>query len=104
MDQILQGMRHVTCYINDVLITGETEDEHLSNLVEVLKRLQKHGVRSRRDKCHFMSDNAEYLGHRIDARGLHATNSKLKAIIDAPCPTNIQELYTCISWIVKLLL
>lgn len=29
MDQILQGMEHVACYIDDILVTGLTEQEHL---------------------------------------------------------------------------
>ena len=36
--QILQGMKHVTCYIDDVSITGEKEEVHLANLEEVLRR------------------------------------------------------------------
>ena len=44
MDTILQGMSKVTCYLNDTLITDITESEHLSNLEEVLRRLQEHGV------------------------------------------------------------
>ena len=44
MDTILQGIHHVLCYIDDLLITGETEEEHLRNLEEVLKRLQDHGI------------------------------------------------------------
>ena len=34
MDTILQGMSKVTCYLDDILITGATESEHLSNLEE----------------------------------------------------------------------
>ena len=92
MDQILQGMEHVTCYIDDVLITGVSEEEHLQNLTEVLRRLREHGVRLGRGKCHYMQDSVEYLGHRIDAHGLHATEDKLKAISEAPEPSNVQEL------------
>ena len=92
MDQILQGMEHVTCYIDDVLITGVSEEEHLQNLTEVLRQLREHGVRLGRDKCHYMQDSVEYLGHRIDAHGLHATEDKLKAIAEAPEPSNVQEL------------
>jgi len=44
MDTILQGIPHVLCYIDDILITGRTEEEHLHNLEEVLKRLQHHGL------------------------------------------------------------
>ena len=34
----------------------------------------------------------EYLGHRIDASGLHPTEAKVKAIVDAPTPKNLSEL------------
>ena len=39
MDSILQGMSHVICYIDDILIAGATISEHDNNLEEVLKRL-----------------------------------------------------------------
>ena len=59
MDQILQGMKHVTCYIDDVSITGETE-EHLANLEEVLRMFQEHNVRAKREK-RFMCDSVESI-------------------------------------------
>ena len=31
MDTILQGIPRVICYINDMLVTGKTEEEHLQN-------------------------------------------------------------------------
>ena len=92
MDQILQGMEHVTCYIDDVLITGATREEHLRNLAEVLRRFREQGIRLKLDKCRFLQDSVEYLGHKIDAQGLHTTDSKLQAIREAPPPTNVQEL------------
>ena len=39
-----------------------------------------------------MQTSVEYLGHRIDAEGLHTTDSKLTAITQAPTPRNVQEL------------
>ena len=33
-----------------------------------------------------------FLGHRIDAEGIHPTREKLKAIVEAPAPKNVQEL------------
>ena len=62
------------------------------NLSDVLQRLQNHGVRLKLEKCRFMEDSVEYLGHRVDSKGLHTTDSKLKAIVDAPSPRNAQEL------------
>ena len=45
MDKILQGIPGVVCYLDDILVTGRTEEEHLRNLKEFLRRLQNHGVR-----------------------------------------------------------
>ena len=45
MDTILQGAKGVACYIDDLIITGKSDCEHLANLEEVLKRLLRHGVR-----------------------------------------------------------
>ena len=33
-----------------------------------------------------------YLGHQIDARGLHPSSDKLDAVVNAPAPNNVQEL------------
>ena len=38
------------------------------------------------------TESVEYLGHRIDATGLHPTSDKLAAIHNAPSPSNVQEL------------
>ena len=40
----------------------------------------------------FMGESMEYLGHRIDAQGLHPTGDKLAAIRDAPQHENVSEL------------
>lgn len=45
MDTILQDLKGVICYIDDILITGASEEEHLESLEQVLRRLQEYGVR-----------------------------------------------------------
>ncbi|XP_056138781.1 uncharacterized protein K02A2.6-like, partial [Lampris incognitus] len=92
MDQILQGLEHVTCFLDDILVTGRTREEHLRNLDEVLSRLESYGVRVKRAKCDFMQEKVEYLGHLIDKEGLHPTETKVAAIVNAPQPTNVTEL------------
>ena len=81
MDSVLQGLPHVICYIDDILVTGTSDDDHLKNLSTVLERLQKHGFRMKRDKCEFLQPAVEYLGHKIDAEGLHALPGKIEAIV-----------------------
>ena len=74
------------------MVTGASEEEHLERLEQVLHRLQEHGIRLKQEKCYFMQQSVQYLGHRVDAEGLHATDDKLDAITKAPSPKNITEL------------
>ena len=39
-----------------------------------------------------MADSVTYLGHRIDADGLHPVLKKLEAVKRAPKPCNVSEL------------
>lgn len=43
MDQVLQGLPNVHCYREDILVTGQTEAEHLENLDTVLGRQEQFG-------------------------------------------------------------
>ena len=92
MDQILQGMEKTICYLDDILVTGSNETEHLKTLEEVLQRLHSYGIKVRLDKCKFMQKSVEYLGHKVDADGLHPTTAKIKAVVEAPTPKNLSEL------------
>ena len=38
------------------------------------------------------SDEVDYLGHRIDAEGIHPSGDDLSAVHDTPAPTNVTEL------------
>ena len=58
-------------YLDDILIIGPSQEEHMANLKEVLSRLNKAGLRLHKDKCEFMVPVVKYLGHIIDAKGLH---------------------------------
>lgn len=67
METLLQGLSQVFIYIDDILITGKTEEEHLKNLTETLERLEKAGVRLKEEKCAFLLPTVEYLGHVLSA-------------------------------------
>ena len=71
MDTVLQGIPHVICYLDDILVTGTDDADHLQNLRAVFKRLQEHGFRLKKEKCSLLQHSVEYLGHKIDAEGIH---------------------------------
>ena len=57
-----------------------------------MRRLHCEGVRLKREKCSFLQTSVIYLGYKIDAEGIHATDNKVKAILKAPTPKNVSEL------------
>ena len=73
MEGVLKGIPGVSIYLDDILITGKLEEQHLVNLERVLKQLEVSGMRLKRDKCCFNMPEVTYLGHRIDKEGLHPT-------------------------------
>ena len=80
MDTLLQGMEGVMCYIDDILVTDKSQDEHLHQLEEVLTRLQKHGLKVGKNKYSFLQPSVEYLGHQIDSEmeALPVTTAQLR--------------------------
>ena len=92
MENVLQGIPNVIVYIDDILVTGANEEEHLKTLSLVLDRLEKAGFRARKSKCQFMVPSVSYLGHLIDQFGLHPLQEKVKAVKEAPNPKNVSEL------------
>ena len=92
IESVLRGVPHCVAYFDDVLITGADDNEHIKNLTEALKRLKESGLKCNKEKCTFMAESVEYLGHRIDANGLHPTASRVAALQNAPAPRNITQL------------
>lgn len=92
MEQLVQGVPKVAVYLDDILVSGSTEDEAHSNLITVLSRLQSAGLRLRREKCSFMQKSCTYLGHYLDREGIHPTNDKVLAILNAPRPEDDTKL------------
>ena len=70
METLLQGLPGVCLYLDDILITGQSDQEHLTNLSAVLQKLAAAGIKLKPTKCFFMLQEVEYLGHKISAKGL----------------------------------
>ena len=45
-----------------------------------------------KEKSFFLKDQVEYLGHIVDALGVHTTPDKLQAVKEAPTPKNVSQL------------
>lgn len=91
MDECLSGIDETIAYLDNIYVTGKTDEEHLINLNKVCSRLQECELRVDKTKCYFMKEKLEVLGFVIDKNGLHKAKSKVRAMINAPRPTNVKE-------------
>ena len=92
MENLLQGIPHVVVRIDDILVSGKDELNHLANLENVLSRLSSAGLRLRLDKCLFMQSSVTYCGYVITGDGIQPTAAKVEAIKNAPEPKDVSQL------------
>ncbi len=92
MDKTLENAKMTCCRVDDILISGKTREEHLKNVIEVVKRLEARGFRCNKEKSQFYKDKVVYLGHEVSAEGIRPVKSKVEDMLKAPQPMNLDSL------------
>ena len=92
MDGLLAGLPGVCVYLDDIIVTGRNQEEHQENVRRVLQKLKNAGFKLKKKKCAFGVSSVTYLGHQIDAQGLHTLPDKVEAVAKSPEPSNVTEL------------
>ena len=92
VENVLKDLAGVIVYLDDILVAGSNDEDHLRKLDQVLSRLQAAGLTLKKQKCEFALPSVQYLGHIINAQGLHPSPKKVEAVRSARQPTNLTEL------------
>jgi len=80
----------VLCYLDDVVIYGDSKAECFNNCKWVLSRFREFKLYSKIEKCQFFPSKVEYLGFLIKEGAYTPLNlNKLSGI---SCPCSIKEL------------
>lgn len=58
------------CYLDDLLVYAQSEQEALKRLEVVLPRHREHNLKLSPKKCHLLRGSVKFLGHIIDGDGV----------------------------------
>ena len=78
--------------MDDILIWGRTIEEHDSNLMKVLERINQAKMTLNREKCIFRVTKIRFLGHIVEKGKIYADPEKTRAIVEMPAPRSKYEL------------
>ena len=67
----------VLVYLDDVLIYSHTLEEHHKLLRAVFAKLKEFKLHIKESKCHLLMASVEFLGHVLDADGVHVEVGKV---------------------------
>lgn len=94
MERVLEGMqwKAALVYLDDVLVFGNTFEEELVRLTEVLRRLRTAGLKLSPKKCTLFRTEVPFLGHLVGRQGVKTDPLKVTAVEGWPVPKTVSEL------------
>jgi hypothetical protein len=96
MKQLLHDLDGIECYLDDILVTGSTKEEHDRRLRAVLRRLHGKGFCLRKQKCIFGVVKLPFLRVLL-TEGRKPLPNRIDAIANAPLPDSKEKLLNFIG-------
>ena len=92
IENALTNISNTAVKIDDILISGRDDSEHLQNIEKVFQVLKDLGVTVNKKKYTFFAKEIEYVGFILDKNGVHVNQNKVKAINELPEPKDLKQL------------
>ena len=90
ISRVLVNNPGVLVYQDDILVMSPDEKSHNETLRAVLNKLFVAGLKLTTNKCKFFTDKVQYLGYVFDRDGVHPSDAKISAIVNAPVPKDLK--------------
>ena len=92
MCELFQDQEGVVIYMDDILVFGDSREQHDERLKRVMTKIRGSGLKLNKAKCKLHQESLDFLGHHIDKHGIRPAASKVEAIHKLAPPTNLTEL------------
>src|SRR5436190_1835369 len=79
-------------YLDDIIIFGNTIEEHLSNIQKVFDKLRRANLKIQIDKSEFFKTEVEYLEFIISKDGLKPNQKKVETIDKITISKTVKEI------------
>lgn len=88
----MEDLEGVDSFIDDIICWGRTKQEHDDRLHALLERARKINLKFNKNKCKICVEEVTYLGHVFNKDGMKPDDSKVKAIMEMPYPSDKKSL------------
>ena len=97
MEEVFEGLDGVEVIVDDVLIYGDTPEEHDQRLIAALERCRQRGVKLNMDKCRIKVQSVGYFGNVLTDEGVRPDPKKVSAINEMKAPNCKADLQTVLG-------
>uniref|UniRef100_W6NJZ8 RNA-directed DNA polymerase n=1 Tax=Haemonchus contortus TaxID=6289 RepID=W6NJZ8_HAECO len=99
MDSMICGLQGMAAYLDDIIVTRHTYEEHRRNLGTLFNRSSEYGFHVRLEKCNFLVPMVRCLGFILDKDGCRPDPEKNDAVRQMPVPRNVAEVRSFLGMI-----
>ncbi len=100
IERVLKGISKVWVRVDDILVTGKDDIEHLLNVIKVLDALLDAGLTVNMKKCEILKSEVVFCGYRVSKEGVRPMLKNVEAVCNAPEPKNASELKSYLGMLV----
>nr|XP_037288681.1 uncharacterized protein K02A2.6-like [Rhipicephalus microplus] len=90
LTEMFEGLPGVRVYVDDVLIWGDSKEEHDERVMAVLRRAQEEGLTFNPAKCVFGTTQVAFLGDVIGRDGIRPDPDLIESVRAMPAPKDKQ--------------
>ena len=87
------NLTYCVIYLDNVIVFGRTEEEHLECLHVVFKRFWEFNLKLKPSKCSFFQLEIVYLAHHVSRRGILPSRENVRAMQEFPMSETCKQVH-----------